>query len=667
MAGITLSDVLDIKYMGKWMWSPDGASIAFVLDDGGIFDLWLLDTSTGAQRQLSSAHDAVADFDFNPATGELALVMDGAVYRADPRSQDLPALWIKTEESISQVAWSPDGTMLAFLRAGKLATWRVGDSSLLEVKVPGRVNPGYLDTGRALGWSPDSQLICYSFVDDRKERHVGISDTDGRLVFRTHDREASVAPAFVDRQTLYFARMKERNLRADFCLLTIDRDDQGRAVAGEVRAFHSDSGDGQGSLLSVTAHPSPDGRQLLFLRETDGWAHLHVYDRGLGTMRQLTHGPCEDFAHAGDIPQWSPSGARIVYASSQGELHQRHLFLLDITTGEQLQLEELPGNNSLAQWSPDGRRIAFLHCDVHRSMDLWLMDVDDRAKTRQVTFSMPPAWTEENVPVAEHVTYQGAQDWEIHAFLTRPKPFDPGKKYKALVWVHGGPIRQMRQGFHPLHSYAVFYAYHQYLAHRGYVSLSINFRGGTGYGRRFRMGLHGKMGIDDVVDVVKAGEYLKSLPYVDPDRVAVWGLSYGGYMTLHALTQYPDTFCMGVNIAGIWDFAQWTRWIQSRTGMQGGLFVNFLGGFPDEAPDSYRRASPVTFAEQLARPLINVHGTADANVDFQQLDRIVSDCVKLGKAYEAYYYPDEVHMFRWRKTWQDAFPKIEREFDKYLA
>lgn len=181
------------------------------------------------------------------------------------------------------------------------------------------------------------------------------------------------------------------------------------------------------------------------------------------------------------------------------------------------------------------------------------------------------------------------------------------------------------------------------------------------------MGLHGKMGVDDVVDVVKAGEYLKSLPYVDPDRVAVWGLSYGGYMTLHALTQYPEAFCMGVNIAGIWDFSQWTRWIQSRTGMQGGLFVNFLGGFPDEAPESYRLGSPVTFAENLSRPLINVHGTADANVDFQQLDRIVADCVKLGKTYEAYYYPNEVHMFRWRKTWQDAFPKIEREFDKYMA
>jgi dipeptidyl-peptidase-4 len=174
------------------------------------------------------------------------------------------------------------------------------------------------------------------------------------------------------------------------------------------------------------------------------------------------------------------------------------------------------------------------------------------------------------------------------------------------------------------------------------------------------------MGIDDVVDVVEAGRYLKSLPYVDETKVAVGGLSYGGYMTLHSLTQFPDEFCMGVNLAGIWDFAQWTRWIQSRRGSQGGSFVNFFAGFPEENPHTYEVGSPYTYAKNLKRPLINLHGTADANVDFEQLDRIVLDCVKYGKNYEAYYYPKELHMFRWRSTWEDAFPKIEREFDKYM-
>lgn len=666
VAVISLSDVLDIKYPGKWQWSPDGSSIAFILDDGGLFDLWIMDTRTEQYRRVSRAKDAVSDFEYNPVTGIVAFIQDGAIYRVDPSTHSEPCLWVKTQESISQIAWSKDGTMLAFTRAGKLAICKTTDNALFEIKVPGNVSPGGLEASGAFGWSQDSRLLCYSFADDRKDLHIGISDIEGNLIYRTYDREPSVAPVFVDAETLYFARMKERNTKADYCLLSLRRHPDGKTSVEGLQVFYSVPGDGLGSLLSVGAIPSPDGRTLLFLMENDGWAHLYAYDRYAQQMKQLTFGECEDFAHAGDGPQWSPSGTKVLFSSNRGNLHERHLFVLDMATGEHTQVENLPGNNSLARWSPDGRRIGFQHCDVHRSMDLWLVDVDGQAPPKQVTFSMPAVWTEQNVSAPEHVMYKGAQDWDIHAFLIKPKDFDPNKKYKALVWVHGGPIRQMRQGFHPLHSYAVFYAYHQYLAHKGYVSIWINFRGGTGYGRQFRMGLHKKMGIDDVVDVINAGKYLKSLPYVDPDKVAVWGLSYGGYMTLHALTQYPEVFCMGINIAGIWDFAQWTRWIQSKRGSQGGLFVNFFGGFPEEVPESYQAGSPYTFAKNLARPLINVHGTADANVDFEQLDRIVLDCVRLGKTYEAYYYPKEVHMFRWRSTWQDAFPKMEREFEKYM-
>jgi dipeptidyl aminopeptidase/acylaminoacyl peptidase len=384
-------------------------------------------------------------------------------------------------------------------------------------------------------------------------------------------------------------------------------------------------------------------------------------------MRQLVGGGHEDFAYAGDEPSWAPDSRRAAFSSSNGDLHERHIWIIDALTGAMSKKDSLPGTNGQPKWSPDGGKILFAHSDVYKNLDLWVMDAASSGDPRQITHSMPANWTPANISVPEHVTYKGAQDWEIHGFLTRPAGFDPSKKYPALVWVHGGPVRQMRQGFHPLHSYAVFHAFHQYLAQKGYVSLSINFRGGIGYGRTFRTGLYRKMGVDDVTDVVNAGMYLKSMPFVDADRVAVWGLSYGGYMTLHAMTQYPDVFAMGINVAGIWDFTQWTRWIQSRRGSQGGLFVTYFGGFPEESPELYRIGSPFTYAENLKNPLINVMGTADANVDFEQLDRIVLDCVRLGKTYEAYYYPKEVHMFRWRTTWADAFPKIEREFEKYLG
>ncbi|HHY75543.1 MAG TPA: S9 family peptidase [Firmicutes bacterium] len=224
----------------------------------------------------------------------------------------------------------------------------------------------------------------------------------------------------------------------------------------------------------------------------------------------------------------------------------------------------------------------------------------------------------------------------------------------------------MRRGWHPQRSYALFHAYNQYLVQEGYVVLSVNFRGGTGYGRDFREALYHKMGVDDVADVIAAADYLKALSYVDPEGVGVYGLSYGGYLTLHCLTQYPDVFRCGINIAGIWDEVQWTKWADKRYGKRAGLFKAFLGGEPEDSPELYRQASPKTFAANMKAPLLNVHGTADMNVDFQQMDSIIRDLVDLGKDFEVIYYPDEVHTFAKKKTWMDAMPKMKRFFDRHL-
>jgi dipeptidyl aminopeptidase/acylaminoacyl peptidase len=665
MGALTLEDVLNIKYLGKFEWSPSGPDIAFIWDDGGVFDLFLQSSEGGAPRKISCAREEVADFSFNPVDGRLAFTQDGTVYSL-LKGQGTPYPWFRFNENVSSVAWSPDGMNLAMLREGKIAVLDAGKNMLKEFKVPGRVGAGGPD-GKSLAWAPDGRLMAFAFADEKKDRFIGVCDLEGNLIYRTIGSHPAASPQWLDANTLYYAVLKERGTAAEFCTVEFEAQPGGRVKAGKPNVFYSIQGDGRGNVFSTAAYPSPDGKTVLFLLENDGWLHLYAYYRATGEMRQLSTGAHEDFAYAGDEPSWAPDSRHAAFSSSNGDLHERHIWVVDVSTGAMGRRDDLPGTNGQAKWSPDGSKILFAHADVYRNLDLWVMDAGSPANPRQLTYSMPANWTPANISVAEHVTYKGALDWDIHGFVTRPAEFDPSKKYPALVWVHGGPVRQMRQGFHPLHSYGVFHAFHQYLAQKGYVSISINFRGGTGYGRAFRTGLFHKMGVDDVTDVVNAGKYLKSLPYVDADRVAVWGLSYGGYMTLHSMTQYPDVFAMGINVAGIWDFTQWTRWVQSRRGSQGGLFVTYFGGFPEESPELYRIGSPYAYAENLKNPLINFMGTADANVDFEQMDRIVMDCVKLGKKYEAYYYPKEVHMFRWRQTWADAFPKIEREFEKHLG
>ena len=667
MGAITLNDVLNIKALGKFRWSPDGAKIAFIWDDGGVTDLWVADHAKNSYRKISSAKDSVPDFDYNPVDSRLVFIQDGTIHMCDKANEEAPHPWFKMQEPVSRVLWSPDGRTLAFVRHGKVAVYDEEHDLLKELNLPGRVAPGGPDGGVAIEWSQDSRLLAFGFADELKSRHIGVSDTNGNGLFRTIDADPSASPAWIDANTLYFARLRQRGTSAEYYMVSFASDGPDSTLkAGTPKLFHTIKGDGRGNVYSTAAYPSPDGKTVLFLLENDDWAHLYAYCRTTGEMKQITFGEHEDFGYAGDAPDWSPDSARVVFASNKGDLHERHLWILDFAAGETKQLDCLSGTSAQARWAPNGRQIMFAHSDVYRNLDIWVMDIARPEQASQLTFSMPIAWTTESISVPEHVTFKGAERWDIHGFVTKPHGFDPNKKYPALVWVHGGPMRQMRQGFNPLHGYAAFHAFHQYLAHKGYVSITVNFRGGIGYGRKFRTGLFHKMGVHDVVDVVSAGRYLKTLPYVNPAKVAVWGISYGGYMTLHSLTQYPEEFCMGINVAGIWDFSQWTRWIQSRRGSQGGLFVTYFGGFPEESPEIYRIGSPYTYAAQMTKPLINFMGTADANVDFAQLDRIVLDCVKLGKKYEAYYYPDEVHMFRWRSTWADAFPKIEREFEKYL-
>jgi len=698
---LTLNELLDVKYLGAWDWSPDDRWLAYLWDDGGKVDLWLVESAGGTPpRKLTSAKGRVSGFDWNPADGSLLVAMDKDLWLASPDDIDdgggggwfsLQPL-TQTRAVEAAPSWSPQGRVAAFVRDQTLWLYDFEAQVAREVAVNGTVAQLAFGPGPALNWSPGGEMLCFRFMDEDKVVQIAVASPQGELLWQTARRGKTAANAdWLSEKDLFYGVSAQGGMAKDFYRVDLAFDSGAAEGARDYKAigvptplhprpelvYTARDATGRGTARMLDFSIGPQGRRVLLHLEDDGWYHHYLLDVGSGKAQQLTFGQCEDLAHAGDAVAWSPDGARFIYASNRNSPRERHLWLYDLEAGAEVKLLEFPVTNAQPRWSHRGDRIVFTHCDVHRPLDLWVVDLPGGGfppelptlspqDCRQLTNSLPDTWTEAKYSLPQHITYKGALDWDIDGFLVKPKDFDAGKRYPALVWVHGGPIRQLRGSWHPLRSYALFYGFNQYLAHQGYVTLSINFRGGIGYGRDFRNALYHKMGVDDLEDVVKAGRYLKGLPFVDPDLVGVYGLSYGGYMTLHALTQYPDEFALGVNIAGIWDFAQWTRWIESRYGKQGGLFKTYFGGAPEESPELYSQGSPVTFKEGLKRPLINFHGTADANVDFAQMDRIVKDCIKMGKDYEAYYYPDEVHTFARRETWQDAFTKMVREFDRYL-
>lgn len=667
MPQITIDEILAVKYLGEWDWSPDSQWISYLWNDGGVADCWLVPTAGGEARRLTWARKQVTTAAWNPASGVLAVVMDGDLYLAEPEADWFALRGVTATGDVgSTLAWSQDGQLLLFSVAGAYHLLG-GDELWRKVKLPGQPQSAV--------WSPDSQhlLVCLT-GEDYRDRLI-LTTREGTVLWVTDASQAGVSGAhWMDGQRFVYQVSQDIRRVHDWYLATLptgrewadySRIGEQQKLRPEIRhLFHEEQADRRGALSFSSLLPSPVGEHLLFSLELDGWLHHYRYDLSSGQMEQLTAGECEDFGQAGDRPHWSPDGQRFVYASNRGDLIRRDLWVYDLASSSEQRLTDFPVTNLQPKWSPDGQRIAFVHCDQRRAGDLWVLHLED-GRLQQLTDSMP-AGLAEKLQEQEHVRYQGALDWDIDGFLLKPADFDPNKRYPALVWVHGGPIRQLRGSWHPSYSYAHFYAVNQYLADQGYVVLSVNYRGGIGYGKEFRFGLYRKMGVDDVLDVVNAGRYLKQLSYVDADKVGVYGLSYGGYMTLHCLTQYPEEFAVGVNFAGIWDYAQWARWIESRSHRGGTQFACFFCGMPSDAPELYAQGSPVTFRESLSRPLINFQGTKDANVDFAQLDRIVEDCVQLGKTYEAYYYPNEVHMFAYRHTWRDVLPKLERDLAKYL-
>jgi dipeptidyl aminopeptidase/acylaminoacyl peptidase len=213
-----------------------------------------------------------------------------------------------------------------------------------------------------------------------------------------------------------------------------------------------------------------------------------------------------------------------------------------------------------------------------------------------------------------------------------------------MIFVHGGPVRQMLLGYHYRHFYHMSYGINQWLAAKGYIVLSVNFRSGVGYGRSFRNAPRtGGSGNSEYADVLAAGQYLHARPDVDPARVAIWGLSYGGVLTAQALARNSDLFAAGVDLAG----------------------VHLWGSSLDPASTSYQ-SSAIGAIDTWKSPVLLVHGDDDRNVTFQQTTGLVQLLRARNIEYELIVFPDDVRDSLVHSRWVYTFERMEQFLLKHL-
>jgi dipeptidyl aminopeptidase/acylaminoacyl peptidase len=331
----------------------------------------------------------------------------------------------------------------------------------------------------------------------------------------------------------------------------------------------------------------------------------------------------------------SADGKTLYYCTNANDIERRHIWGVPVGGGTPVQVSTGTGIETHPRPLSSGSRIAVLSYDVAQPASVALVSASGGAPN--VVYPKLAA----DFPVAAHVTPEiikiTAEDGIVASNqLFLPKDLKPGEKRPAMVFVHGGPSRQMLPGYHYMQFYHWSYAYNQWLASQGYVVLSVNYRRGIGYGRSFqRADSTNRQGNAEYRDVLAAGRYLQTRADVDPARIGIWGLSYGGLLTAQALARNSDLFVAGADLAGVH------------------LYDNVI----DTAAMSYR-SSAVSAMDGWKSPVFLVHGDDDRNVDFAQTVGLVQLLRAHNVPHELIVIPDEPHESLLHSRWIDTWEQI---------
>ncbi|MFN2445421.1 MAG: prolyl oligopeptidase family serine peptidase [Vicinamibacterales bacterium] len=673
---VTIEQLLSAPFASGLVAAPVGQKVAWVFDERGTRNVWIAEGPSFAGRALSrfSGDDGqeITSLRWTPDARHVVFVRGGGPNRAgelpnptsNPESVD-QAIWLapaaggepRKIASGDAPSISPKGDLLAFTHRGQIWTAGVTGTPAPVQAVHAR------GSARGLRWSPDGTRIAFASnrgthafigvfdLPSKSLQFVDASvDSDSDPVWSPDGREIAFVRRPVRRDLLPFHPEREGepwSIRAVDATRGAAREIW-RAERGKGSVFQSVNGD---SLTwTVDNH-------LVFPWERDGWKHLYAVPGAGGSATLLTPGAfeVEDVTSASDRRS-------VLFSSNQDDIDRRHIWRVAVGSAP----EALTRGTSI-EWNPtplgDGSGVAYLRADARRPGQ-------PVVHTGGVARELSPDTIPSSFPAAtlvepEAVTFTAADGMSIPAQLFKPRmegqSLSPGQsgpaRHPAVIFFHGGSRRQMLLGWHYLSYYHNTYALNQYLASRGYLVFSVNYRSGTGYGLDFREALdYGAAGASEYQDVVGAGLYLRSRPDVDPARIGLWGGSYGGYLTAMGLSRAPELFAAGVDIHGVHD---WTV-----------VIGNFQPTFnPQAQQDVARRAflsSPMASINGWRAPVLVVHGDDDRNVPFSETVDLVEQLRKRSVVVEQVIFPDEVHGFLLHRNWRRALSAAAEFFDRHL-
>lgn len=390
----------------------------------------------------------------------------------------------------------------------------------------------------------------------------------------------------------------------------------------------------------------PDNESVWFQSEAGGYSHLWVVNVRSGKKKRLTKGKFEIYN-----PKISKDKKHFYFSSNEVHPGERHFYKMDIKGGKPVKLTTMPGRNDVVL-SPDEKTMAILHSYANQPWELYMAENKEGSIAKRITYSQSDSFKAYQWREPEFVTFKAGDGAKVQARLYRPE--QPQEAGAAVIFVHGAGYLQNAHKWWS--TYFREYMFHNLLADHGYTVLDIDYRGSAGYGRDWRTGIYRFMGGKDLDDQVDGARFLVEEYGVDPEKIGIYGGSYGGFITLMAMFTKPGVFKAGAALRSVTDWAHYNH-----------PYTSNILNTPELDSLAYIKSSPIYHAEGLQDALLICHGMVDTNVHFQDVVRLSQRLIELGKEnWELAVYPVENHGFQEPSSWTDEYKRIFRLFEANL-
>jgi dipeptidyl aminopeptidase/acylaminoacyl peptidase len=590
---LTIEKLYMTRQIGSSTWSPDGKSIAFVSNMSGRNNIWIVPAEGGFPTQLTVS-----------------------------------------DQRQTAIAWSPDGKWIAYqsdydgdeLWDIFLVSPKTGQVvNLTQTREIAEINPA---------WSPDGRYLAYE-VKPKTSAAYEIDVYD--LILRELKHITTGTPQ--DKRNVNPIWSKD----GKFIIYTQDQ-----AKGTDSNIFIAEVGTGQSTLLTLhdgeqlfSANDiSPDGKLVLLTSNAaNGYENAGTLDITTKKISWITKDKWEIRGH-----EFSPDGKRVTFSANVDG--NEDIYLHDLATGKSTMLPITKGVNEPAgghsAFSPDGNRLLYNHNGPTAPGDLWVYHVAT-GKSQQITHSLIGGVRSEDM-VEPYLVHYPSRDgkWTISAFLYVPFNMARNGQNAAIVYIHGGPKSQSTNSFN---------RFIQFAANQGYMVLAPNYRGGTGYGKDFENANLFDMGGGDLQDVLAGVDWIKQTGHLDPKKIAVMGGSYGGYLSMMAVTKAPDVWAAGVPIV---PFVNWFTEIENEDPVLQQSDLATMGD-PVKNKTLYEERSPINYIDRIKAPLLLLAGGHDPRCPKSETQQVVDAIKRRGGTVDSKVYENEGH----------GFARVENQIDAY--